>query len=165
MSDMQQLTKVIQAAYREIGMKTPLPVDCGPLCGCACCHGDAETGMYVFPGERVLLERALCFSFPHGAEPFVVCSGSCRRSRRPLSCRIFPFMPILENDQLYIVTDPRGRLLCPLLRQEARPYYDPEFIPSLYRAFSQFLLYPELRKSIERLTQVRATYVRFLGEP
>ena len=41
-------------AYSLLEEVTPLPADCGQLCGAACCKGDDETGMYLFPGERVM---------------------------------------------------------------------------------------------------------------
>lgn len=47
--------------------KTPLKKDCGQLCGKACCKGDTETGMLLFPFEENSLpvtEKTVCaFAF------------------------------------------------------------------------------------------------------
>ncbi len=155
------LTAAVQAAYRRIGMRTPLPVDCGPLCSGACCRGGDDRGMFVFPGERVLLERAGEFYFPRGEEPFVTCSGRCRRSRRPLACRIFPFLPVLAEGEVRVVPDPRGKRLCPLLAPGAAAYWDPEFLSAVREAFVPFLEVPELRETLCRLTRTRDDYARF----
>ena len=37
--------------YRLFDTNTPLPVDCGKLCDCACCKGEGS-GMFLFPGEK-----------------------------------------------------------------------------------------------------------------
>ena len=64
---------------------TPLSADCGLVCGKACCKGDEETGMLLFPGEETV--------FPvkeKNGNRLCVCKGKCDRSTRPLSCIIFP---------------------------------------------------------------------------
>ena len=50
---MSSLNTVLAARdlLREL---TPLKTDCGRLCGGACCEGDEETGMLLFPGEDAL---------------------------------------------------------------------------------------------------------------
>lgn len=160
-TDPAVLTAAIQAAYRRIAMRTPLPADCGALCRGACCKGTDRQGMFVFPGERELLERAGEFHFPRGEEPFVTCGGTCRRSRRPLACRIFPFLPVLKNGTVEVLPDPRGKLLCPLLEEAASPYWDQEFLAAVREAFLPFLDLPELRESLETLTRTYEDYARF----
>lgn len=114
--------------YKElnkiIGDSTPIGVDCGQLCnGGACCDGDDETGMYLFPGEEGLYKTNESwfeiiqsdFEYLGKNAPLFVCKRACPRSRRPLACRIFPLIPYIDvYGELSIITDPRGRGVCPL---------------------------------------------------
>lgn len=72
--------------------KTPLKNDCGFLCNKACCKGDTETGMLLFPFEETTLTVS-----EKDSVRLCVCEGSCKRESRPLSCMIFPFFPILQK--------------------------------------------------------------------
>ena len=100
---------------------TPLKRDCGSLCACACCQGDEQTGMLLFPGEETLYEgcgfgrvvtahyelagrRALLF----------VCDGHCERGARPLSCRLFPLFLRFTKGDTRVAIDPRAASVCPL---------------------------------------------------
>ncbi len=47
--------KTYKRLYRLFDRATPLPVDCGAVCGKACCAGDEKTGMLLFPGEETSL--------------------------------------------------------------------------------------------------------------
>lgn len=38
---------------------TPLKFDCGVLCNKACCKGDKNTGMYLYPGEELMYMSSL----------------------------------------------------------------------------------------------------------
>ena len=78
--------KLYAEANRIIGDKTPLKKDCGQVCGGACCKGDDDTGMLLFPFE----ESVFRVDEKDGVR-LCVCQGRCDRSERPLSCRIFPF--------------------------------------------------------------------------
>lgn len=40
--------------YNLFDKSTPIATDCGMLCGKACCNGDEECGMYLFPYEEVM---------------------------------------------------------------------------------------------------------------
>ncbi len=44
-----------EKAFDILGELTPLKADCGRLCGGACCKGDAQTGMRLFPFEETSL--------------------------------------------------------------------------------------------------------------
>ena len=46
--------EAVLAARTLLGPLTPLQSDCGRLCGGACCQGDEQTGMLLFPGEDAL---------------------------------------------------------------------------------------------------------------
>lgn len=113
-----------KSAKAIIGDKTPLYKDCGLICGKACCKGDEQTGMLLFPFESTVLkvikenENRLC-----------VCNGSCNRENRPLSCMIFPFFPYIDvNGKLKAVIDSRGRGVCPLVSMGDVVLYNKAFI-------------------------------------
>ena len=101
---------------------TPLKTDCGKLCAHACCAGDSETGMLLFPGEDKLFEscdfsRVIPADFSLGDQPakLFVCSGRCERENRPLACRLFPlFLAFLKNGGTKVRIDDRARAVCPL---------------------------------------------------
>ena len=110
-------------AVRELlASLTPLKTDCGRLCGSACCQGDEQTGMLLFPGEDALYEgcsfaRILGADFTLGGEParLLVCRGTCPREERPLACRLFPlFLRFDAQGRTRIALDPRARAVCPL---------------------------------------------------
>ena len=50
---MSSLSAVL-SARAALSDLTPLLTDCGRLCGFACCKGDEQTGMLLFPGEEAL---------------------------------------------------------------------------------------------------------------
>ena len=116
-----------KALYRDIHavMKhfTPLRVDCGVLCGGACCKGDDVTGMRLFPHE----ESPLPVIEENGVR-LVVCNGHCDREARPLACRIFPFFPTIdEKGRIFVETDDRALRLCPLLTHSDEIVFDRRF--------------------------------------
>ena len=99
-------------AFSLLGKLTPLESNCGKLCGAACCKGDENLGMRLFPHEESVLE------IKHDSEgnPLAVCNGQCDRNLRPLSCRIFPFFPIIRDDgHIAAQIDVRAINLCPLV--------------------------------------------------
>lgn len=111
--------------YKITENVTPLPVDCGGLCNGSCCHGDDQTGMYLFPGEKIMYENV-----PDWAKiqksglvlagekvDFFSCTGTCDRALRPLACRIFPLFPYIDlSGDLQLIMDPRGKGICPLAK-------------------------------------------------
>ena len=109
--------------FKIMGDLTPLYVDCGQLCNGACCKGDNNTGMRLFPFEESEL--------PVKDGNLVVCNGTCDRNKRPLACRIFPFFPTIdEKGKIYVELDYRGARLCPMFEF----YDDLEFNPKFLRA-------------------------------
>ena len=51
-----------QAIYRLLDRVSPVPYDCGKLCGSACCtisgdHPDEEMGIYLYPGEEQIHDQ------------------------------------------------------------------------------------------------------------
>lgn len=116
--------KMYEKIYRIIGDLTPLRADCGQLCGCACCKGDENTGMRLFPYEESTLEIKSIES----GERLAVCDGSCDRNSRPLACRIFPFFPTIdEKGRIFVEKDHRAERLCPLISHSDEIVFDPRF--------------------------------------
>ena len=94
-----------------LSFSTPLHKDCGKLCGKKCCKGDEETGMLLFPFEKT----TLAVKEENGVR-VAVCSGTCNREERPLSCRIFPFFPYINAEgKIEVKRDLRGLSVCPLV--------------------------------------------------
>lgn len=99
---------------------TPLATDCGRLCAGRCCQPmeGENTGMLLFPGEAAYYEDLPGYavkSTPAGM--LLTCSGTCHREDRPLSCRLFPLLPVLRADGIKVATDLRAKPVCPLTRQ------------------------------------------------
>lgn len=137
-------TSLYRKAWEYLENVTPLETDCGVLCGNACCKGSDQDGMLLFPGEEAMYHKYDGFKImdsgivlPDGTKiKFLVCKGYCDRKKRPLSCRIFPVIPqIDEHGYLNFVPDLRGVAMCPLLYQATRHTISPAFIDALYSAF------------------------------
>lgn len=111
---------IIKNCYKLFENKTPLKRDCGKICGGACCKGDENTGMVLFPGEEEFIDPNMKITQTDGIK-YAVCGGTCDRSRRPLSCRIFPLFPYMCRDgervRVKAVRDIRASV-CPLCEDE-----------------------------------------------
>ncbi len=116
----------IAKAKAAIGSLTPLKGhDCGKLCSAACCKGDEQTGMYLFPGEETVLRTV---ELPDGLR-LAVCDGHCDRETRPLSCMIFPFFPTVdEKGKVYAEIDARAYGVCPLAFHSEEVVFDKAFL-------------------------------------
>ena len=105
-------------ACREILAEcTPLENDCGLYCEAACCKSleGETTGMLLFPGEEVLYEGKEGFRIILITSGWMlVCSASCKREDRPLSCRLFPLMPLVRAEGVRVGMDARAVAVCPL---------------------------------------------------
>ena len=121
----------IMRAYEIIGDRTPLFTDCGALCGAACCQADDDDqgGVFLFPGERELLEDCSWGrTVRHSFGPMLMCSGPCERDKRPLGCRIFPLTPVWgKNGKWTVRLDVRARPVCPLVSSGISGL-NPEFV-------------------------------------
>ena len=116
--------KLYHMANSIIGDKTPLKKDCGLVCGGACCKGDDDTGMLLFPFE----ESVLHIEEKDGVR-LAVCQGKCNRNERPLSCRIFPFFPYVTADgKIRVIPDIRGVNVCPLISHFDEVKFDRGFL-------------------------------------
>lgn len=102
---------------------TPLTRDCGLVCGGACCRSlpGEKTGMLLFPGEEAYYQDRPGYDLlDTETGPLLVCAGTCDRAERPLSCRLFPLLPVLREDGVRVAMDARARAACPLAAQGVR---------------------------------------------
>lgn len=153
--------KMYDQIFRILGDLTPLRVDCGVLCGGACCKGDSNTGMRLFPHE----ESVLSVTALSDGGRLAVCDGSCDRTERPLSCRIFPFFPVVdERGRVYIEVDDRARRLCPLLSHSDELVFDPRFFRAVKRVGKILAKDEECRAFLAETTTEIDTYRAFLGK-
>ncbi len=147
--------------FRIMEGLTPLEVDCGQLCDGACCKGDARTGMRLFPFEESVLNVTEC----EGGVRLAVCGGTCNREQRPLSCRIFPFFPTVDDrGRVYVEPDYRAARLCPLIEHMDEIVFDKCFFKALKKV-GRILAKDE--KCLEFLKENTAeidTFKAFLGD-
>ncbi len=157
-TDYQQM---YQKIFRILGDLTPLCVDCGVLCGGACCKGDRDTGMRLFPHEESTLSVT---PLPDGGR-LAVCDGTCDRKGRPLSCRIFPFFPTIDDKgRIFVETDDRARRLCPLLIHSDELVFDRRFFKAVKRVGKLLAKDDECRAFLTEVTAEIDTYRAFLGD-
>lgn len=114
--------------FKILSEFTPISADCGTLCDCACCKGDEDTGMLLFPFEETTLEVKVL----KNGQRLAICNGSCERSNRPLSCRIFPFFPTVDsNRKIKVHLDMRAFNICPLVCYAENVKFDKRFLKSV----------------------------------
>ncbi len=161
------ISEVYKDIYKRFDALTPVPFDCGALCGKLCCQGDGESGMYLFPGEERLFAGKENFSVLQTdftvsgrAVPLLICHGPCRRTERPLACRIFPLVPLYrKGSTLEIIRDPRASF-CPLTHRAAADCIDPRFIREVRRTFRLLLHIPAVAAYLDALSYVLEDYRR-----
>lgn len=131
------MNDAVSAAREKLNQATPLKKDCGRICGARCCRSldGEETGMLLFPGEADVYAGKEGWEIRKTARgDLLLCSGTCDREERPLSCRLFPLLPLIgDNGQIRVVTDLRARAVCPLARQ-GKSAMDPVFIDAVREA-------------------------------
>ena len=51
--------RTYRAIYRLLDRVSPVPFDCGMICGAACCTaiGEEDMGIYLLPGEEKIHDR------------------------------------------------------------------------------------------------------------
>lgn len=138
--------EVILKCYKILENETPLEFDCGKICETKCCKGDENTGMLLFPGEEKLIDENMEIRVTENGDKIAVCSGSCDRSKRPLSCRIYPFFPLIKEfrgkTRIKIIFDLRAD--CPLGSGEYE--FNKEFLRRLKRVGKYLLLNEKTKK-------------------
>lgn len=154
---MPGMNETIAACRELLEQLTPLKSDCGAVCGGACCHSleGEETGMLLFPGEEIIYEGKTGYRVvPAEMGRLLICSGRCERGERPLSCRLFPLLPVLREDGVKVAVDLRAGTVCPLARQGRRAM-DPAFVDAV-RACGRLLAEdPAQRPFLEKLTAMQ----------
>ncbi|MFQ9447857.1 MAG: hypothetical protein ACLR4A_11365 [Christensenellales bacterium] len=117
---MSSLSAVL-SARAALSDLTPLLTDCGRLCGFACCKGDEQTGMLLFPGEEALFApcafgRVIPAHFELAGRPahLFVCNGTCSRetARWPAAC--FRFSCISKKTARRASNSTSAKAVCPL---------------------------------------------------
>ena len=145
-SDAVQALEEARALLQNL---TPLKINCGRLCGGACCQpspdDDGENGMLLFPCEERFYQEPIEGMPFHlvdddtlfeGGKRFV-CEGSCVREHRPLACRIFPLrMRVEEEKEIHAEAeiDPRAWCVCPLLEQGGLRAMSQDFVKAVEAA-------------------------------
>ncbi|MCR5565368.1 MAG: hypothetical protein K6F61_00840 [Clostridiales bacterium] len=159
----------VSAAREKLNQATPLKNDCGRVCGARCCRPmeGEETGMMLFPGEAEAYAGKPGWKVRKTARgDLVVCPGSCRREERPLSCRLFPLLPVIDDGgAIRVVTDLRAKAVCPLARQ-GKSAMDPAFIDAvreagelLARSDEQAVFLDLLADEQEQLKELRKKFI------
>lgn len=152
--------RLYEKIFRILGDLTPLRADCGVLCGSACCKGDDDTGMRLFPHE----ESPLTVTATASGVRLAVCDGTCDRSRRPLACRIFPFFPTIdEKGRIFVEADHRAARLCPMIAHCDELVFDPRFFKALKKVGKLLAKDAECRAFLQEVTAEIDTYHAFLG--
>ena len=96
----------------------------------------------------------------------MVCPGTCDREDRPLSCRLFPLLPLIGDDgAIRVVTDLRARAVCPLARQGISAL-DPAFIDAvrevgelLAQSEEQAMFLDALEEEQQELRELRRKFI------
>lgn len=136
--------------FNIIGDLTPLHSDCGKLCGHACCKGDENTGMLLFPHE----ESVLPIHQTESGGRLAVCNGNCDRSKRPLACRIFPFFPTIdEKGRIFVELDYRANLLCPMIEHSDEIIFDKRFFKAIKKVGKLLAKDPECGEFLYKSTE------------
>ncbi len=142
-----------------LGELTPLKVDCGVLCESACCKGEDNVGMLLFPHE----ESSLHIVYTDFGGRLAVCNGTCNREERPLACRIFPFFPTVDNKgRVFVEKDNRAQRLCPLLEHSDEIIFNPKFFKALKKVGKILANDKECLDFLRQVTEEIDTYNDFL---
>lgn len=150
-------------AYQNFNNLFPLEFDCGTLCDHSCCkESDEGCGMYLFPGEEQILPRDAAwleissanFEINHQPVLIAICDETCERAFRPLACRIFPYTPIIDkNDVLTVREDLRGKGLCPLLQHNCPHKLREDFKEAVFKTFEKLCQDPDIRAFVKEMSE------------
>lgn len=164
------LPEVIARARALFDCLTPLQTDCGKLCAGRCCQPmeGEDTGMLLFPGEEAYYTQLPGYRVQQTpAGMLLTCSGDCRREDRPLSCRLFPLLPVLRPDGVKVATDLRAKPVCPLARQ-GKSGLCPAFVDAVRTCGEMLAQDEEQRRFLLKLTaqqdDLRALRAQFGGK-
>ena len=162
--------------YKLFDTVTPIEVDCGQLCGSACCQGD-DSGMFLFPGEEAVYEllepewieiEQSDFTYNYNgkeyAVPIAMCGGECDRFERPLACRIFPLTPYINNSgKREIIIDPRAKGVCRLAQGFKEEDFSPAFVKNVERTFKLLCKNKRVRAFLTDYSRYLEEFFRFFN--
>lgn len=153
--------KMYKKIFDILSDLTPLKSDCGVLCNCACCKGDQNTGMRLFPYEQSSLDiREL-----KDGTILAVCTGECDREHRPLACRIFPFFPtIADNGKIFVELDYRAKRVCPMIDHYDEILFDKRFLRAVKKVGKILSKDDICREFLLASTEEIDTYYAFLSD-
>ena len=143
--------------YELLDKATPVPFDCGKICGAACCQQNEELDMVIIlmPGEERMINRKedwlhiteedrKDYDLPESWGDRVMiarCDGpeNCRRVERPIQCRIFPMMAVVDSDGEVEIVENDFALpyICPIIEEEAE--ISEEFMAVAKDAFEELI--------------------------
>ncbi len=176
------LKSTYEEIYRRWDEATPVPFDCGRICGATCCmtDGGQTMGIYLLPGEEKVhdkkdpwltwsMDEAQDYDFPEawrGKVPFVSCRGPahCKRDKRPIQCRTFPLRPYLAQDGTLLMIYDQDDLpyACPLIENETQLSED--FIRASYDNW-EILITDPLIRDIVRMDSQQMIEVTWVPRP
>ncbi len=154
-----------RAIYRLLDWVSPVPFDCGRICGAACCSADGELGIYLLPGEDKIHDKRSDwliwseqstdeYDFPDswkGKVYFVKCKTPphCPRELRPIQCRTFPLMPYFdEKGELRLKYETAALpYACPLIESETA--LDPAFVQATLTVWRHLVRDPLIRDLVK----------------
>ncbi len=153
--------RLYEKIFKIIGNETPLKADCGKVCDCACCKGDENTGMLLFPFE----ETELLVKTTVEGNRLAVCNGTCDRSKRPLACRIFPFqITVNEKNRTFVELDQRGRGICPLITLRDQVEFNNKFISRLKKVGKLLKKDEIILEFLKKQTEETDQILKLVGE-
>jgi len=164
--------RLIAEARRLLADVTPLPFDCGTLCGHRCCTDfGPDEGVYLIPGELPLFdgtedftrwqfhatreyEFAPSWERRFDAVPFLQCTRLCDRTKRPFECRTYPLLPYLRPDgELEMRYSFLAQGLCPLPERYRVDELDPAFVEAARQAWTVLMQDEAMREHVRWLTE------------
>lgn len=120
--------------------------------------------MLLFPGEEKLYRGKAEWRIRETASGLLlICSGRCERAERPLSCRLFPLLPLIREGGIRAATDRRAAAVCPLARQGIRAV-DPAFAAAVREAGELLARDDAQRAFLEMLTREQDDLERLRAE-
>ena len=110
-------------------------------------YEDAGSDWYEIKDSNILLESGYAIKL-------LVCQGFCPREMRPLSCRIFPLIPYInESGRVEFRLDLRSLGICTIVYDPRENTVEEEFIETLYSAFPPLLKNDDAIEFIEILSR------------
>ena len=134
---------------------TPLRMDCGLVCGGACCRSlpGERTGMLLFPGEEAYYQGKAGYELlATETGSLLICHGACDRAERPLSCRLFPLLSVVREEGVRVAMDARARAACPLAAQGVAGLSE-DFVEAVRQAGRTLMTDDTQRAFLLRLTR------------